>query len=274
MSHIDSFGPEAVEIAPGLTIGAGHPLVLIAGPCVVESEGLLFEVADRLSTLAARLDVPIVLKASYEKDNRSAPEAFRGPGLDAGLAALQSAGRRSGLPLTTDVHRVEDIGAVAEVVDLLQIPALLCRQTSLLEAAGRSGRVVNVKKGQWLTPPGMAGAVAKLRGVGARGVLLTERGSAYGERLVCDPTAIPALARHGCPVVFDAGHGANARTEIGTLARAAIAAGADALFVECHPRPAEALCDGGRMLSLDELERDLPGLLRLAELVRAEAGWR
>lgn len=269
MSHSAPSGP--VEIAPGVSIGAGRPLVLIAGPCVVESEALLAEVAERLARLAARLRVPVVLKASYEKDNRSEPSAFRGPGLEAGLHALERVGRQSGLPLTTDVHRVEDIAAAAEVVDLLQIPALLCRQTSLLEAAGRSGRVVNVKKGQWLSPSGMAGAVAKLRGVGARGVLLTERGSAFGERLVCDPTAIPALARYGCPVVFDAGHGANAREEIATLARAGIATGADALFVECHPRPAEALCDGARMLSLDELERDLPGLLRLAELVRARA---
>ncbi len=256
----------------GIPIGGSAPLVLVAGPCVIEAEETTRRTAGVLVELCGRLGLPLIFKSSYEKDNRSEAGAFRGPGLDAGLTILARLRRELGLLVTTDVHRVADVPAVAQAVDLLQIPALLCRQTSLLEAAAASGRPVNVKKGQFLGADAMAGAVAKLRNAGASAVLLTERGSCFGpERLVCDFTSLPVLAGHGCPVLVDAGHASNRREEIPLLARCGVAAGADGLFLECHPDPTAAACDGGRMLSLAELASLLERLLPLAEAVRETA---
>ena len=248
-----------------ITVGEGSPLLLVSGPCVLESEELALRTAEGLVRLARQHEWPLVFKSSYRKDNRSEPEAYRGPGLEPGLRILQRVRAELGVAVTTDVHRAEDVPAVAEVADLLQVPALLCRQTALLEAAGRSGRPVNVKKGQFMSPQAMQGAVAKLRAVSAPAVMLTERGSCFGyDRLVCDFTSVPALQALGCPVLGDAGHAAPGRSQIGLLAKCGVAAGADGLFLECHPEPARALCDGERMLSLEELSSLLTEVTRLA----------
>lgn len=252
-----------------ITIGAGQPLCVIGGPDVIEDMRTLEQIAETLCDLTARLGLTYIFKASYEKDNRSSADSYRGPGLDGGLQQLGEIQRELGVPLLTDVHRPADVAAVAKCVDAIQVPALLCRQTSLLEAVGASGRPVNLKKGQFMHPAAMGGAIDKVRSAGGRDVLLTERGSCFGyERMVSDMTAVMRMRALGCPVVFDAGHAANGRDEIATLAKSGIAAGADALFVECHPAPQRALCDGSRMLDLDELDQLLPLLLRLARAVR------
>ena len=282
---------DTVSVRVGsVAVGHGHPLALIAGPCVVEDPETMDRTAEALVEACRLAGVGLIFKSSYEKDNRTEASAFRGPGLEAGLELLAGLGRRFGLPLTSDVHRVGDIAAAASVLDLIQIPALLCRQTSLLEAAGRAGRPVNIKKGQFLAPEAMAGAVDKVRQgramagaadkVGPDGaedradgaaVLLTERGSCFGHGgLVCDLTSLSVLRGLGCPTVVDAGHAANRRADIPLLARAGVAAGADALFLEVHPDPERARCDGSRMLSLKELGALLPGLARLARAVREE----
>jgi 2-dehydro-3-deoxyphosphooctonate aldolase (KDO 8-P synthase) len=262
-----------------IEIGEGRDLVLIAGPCVVESERVMRDAARALVEIAGEVGVPVVFKSSTEKDNRGQASAYRGPGLEPGLTLLSQIRAEFGLPLLSDVHRAEDVPAAARVLDALQVPAFLCRQTSLLEAAGRSGRPVNLKKGQFMSPRAMAGSVEKVRraaaAAGASGpsgsfdVLLTERGSTFGyDRLVSDLTTVPAMQALGCPVVFDAGHASNVPEEIPTLARAGVAAGADALFVECHPDPSSALCDGPRMLSLAGLRDLLAAVLPIARAVR------
>jgi 2-dehydro-3-deoxyphosphooctonate aldolase (KDO 8-P synthase) len=252
-----------------LQVGEDSPLLLVSGPCVLESEELALRTAEQLAGLARRHHFTFLFKSSYEKDNRERPDSYRGPGLERGLAALRRVRRELGIPVTTDVHRAEDVDAVAAEVELLQIPALLCRQTSLLEAAGRSGVPVNIKKGQFMSPAMMAGAVAKVREAGGSAVLLTERGTSFGyDRLICDFTSLPALQALGCPVLFDAGHAAPSRAQIGLLARCGVAAGADGLFLECHPEPARALCDGERMLSLPELSEVLAVVARLADGLR------
>lgn len=250
-------------------VGGDSPLLLVSGPCVLESEELALRAAEELGALARRHRLNFVFKSSYEKDNREKPGSYRGPGLERGIYALRRVRRELGVPVTTDVHRAEDVAVVAAEVDLLQIPALLCRQTSLLEAAGRSGVAVNIKKGQFMSPAKMAGAVAKVREAGGSAVLLTERGSCFGyDRLVCDFTSLPALQALGCPVLVDAGHAAPSRAQIGLLARCGVAAGADGLFLECHPEPSRALCDGERMLSFAELSQVLATAARLAEGLR------
>jgi 2-dehydro-3-deoxyphosphooctonate aldolase (KDO 8-P synthase) len=251
---------------------------LIAGPCVAESRPLCLKVARELARLGRRLRLPVVFKASYDKANRSSHRSARGPGLAAGLEVLRAVKEETGLPVLTDVHLPSEADEAARVADVLQVPAFLCRQTDLLAAAAATGRWVNVKKGQFLAPEDMGNVVAKLRHAGARGrILLTERGTSFGyHNLVVDFRGIPALRALGCPVVFDATHsvqrpggmgdrsGGDARF-VPTLARAAVAAGCDGLFVETHPDPARALSDGPNMVRL----RDLPRLL--AEVLRIRA---
>ena len=241
---------------------------LIAGPCVVEDDRLNLRVGERLAELAARLGIPVTYKASYDKANRSRLGAARGPGLEEGLAALARVRAQTGLPILTDVHECAQVAAAAEVADVLQVPAFLCRQTDLLVAVGRAGRAVNVKKGQWMSPEGMAGAVEKVRGGGATAVAVTERGSFFGYGdLVVDMRSFQRLRDAcGAPVVFDGTHsvqqpgqgadGASGglREYIPPLLYAAAAAGADGFFLETHPDPAHAPSDGPNMVRLDDLE--------------------
>jgi 2-dehydro-3-deoxyphosphooctonate aldolase (KDO 8-P synthase) len=255
---------EIVSIGP-VRCGRGLPLVWIAGPCVIESEELTLSIAERLRGISDRLGVPVIFKASFDKANRSSGKTFRGPGLEEGLKTLERVRRQTGLPVTTDVHEERQVVPAAEVVDLLQIPAFLARQTDLLQAAGRTGRAVNVKKGQFMAPWDMKNVVAKLAEVGNTQVLLTERGTTFGYgQLVNDMRAIPWMQDLGRPVIFDATHsvqkpgGAGDRSGgdrrmIPYLARAGVAAGCDGVFLETHPRPDEALSDGPNTLALDDL---------------------
>ena len=249
--------------------GPGHPLLWIAGPCVVESHDLTLHIADVLAELADRWRLPLIFKASFDKANRSSGKSFRGPGLEGGLHTLRAVKERTGLPVTTDIHEAAQAAAVAEVCDLIQVPAFLCRQTDLLQAAGRTGRAVNVKKGQFMAPAEMGNVVTKMAEVGNRRLLLTERGTTFGYgNLVNDFRAIPWMHDLGCPVIFDATHSVQKpggqgdrsggdRRMIPYLARAAVACGCDGIFLETHPRPDEALSDGPNMLAL----HDLPGLI-------------
>jgi 2-dehydro-3-deoxyphosphooctonate aldolase (KDO 8-P synthase) len=258
-------------------IGTGRPLAWIAGPCVIESRDFTLGVADRLRQTADRLALPLIFKASFDKANRTSIKSFRGPGLEEGLKTLEAVRRRTGLPVTTDVHEVSQVEAAAEVCELLQIPAFLARQTDLLLAVGRTGRAVNVKKGQFMAPWDMKHVVDKLAEVGNRQVLLTERGASFGYgQLVSDLRSIPWMQDLGCPVVFDATHSVQSpgsrgdstggdRRMIPFLARAAVAAGCDAVFMETHPRPDEALSDGPNSIPLDEF----PALVETCLRIRA-----
>jgi 2-dehydro-3-deoxyphosphooctonate aldolase (KDO 8-P synthase) len=270
--------PNPVTIGP-VRFGRGQRLALICGPCVMEPNDLTRVIAGRLVEICGRLDVPLVFKASFDKANRTSKSSFRGPGMEAGLRTFARVKAETGLPVTTDVHESHQAAPIAEVVDLLQIPAFLARQTDLLEAAAATGRPLNVKKGQFLAPWDMANVVQKVTSIGRAGLLLTERGTTFGYgRLVNDFRAIPQMQATGAPVVFDATHsvqlpGAGAggtatsgeREMVPYLAKAAVAAGADALFLEVHPRPEEALSDGPNALRLDDLE----GLLRVCLRIRA-----
>ena len=267
-----------------ITIGGGAPLALIAGPCVIESREAALRHAERLRDMAAAEGLPLIYKSSFDKANRTALASFRGVGLEDGLRVLADVRRETGLPVLTDVHEREQIAPVAAVVDVLQTPAFLCRQTDFIVAVAGAGRPVNLKKGQFLSPWEMQRVVEKARSTGNADLLVTERGFAFGyNNLVSDMRALPVLAESGCPVVFDATHsvqqpGARGsssggdRAMVATLARAAVAAGADAVFLEVHEDPERALSDGATSLRLD----DLPGLLRqlgaLARVLRAEGG--
>jgi len=234
-------------------IGAGEPLVLFAGPCVIESEAHAMRTAEHLVKIAAAAKIPFVFKASYDKANRSSISSYRGPGLEAGLAVLRKIKDRLGVPLLTDIHEPEQAAAAAEVCDVLQVPAFLSRQTDLLVAAGRTGRVVNLKKGQFLSPWEMANAVRKVESTGNKKIILTERGASFGyHNLVVDMRSFSIMAKTGYPVVFDVthsvqlpggqGHASGGQPEfIEPLARAGCAAGVDAIFLEVHDRPARSL---------------------------------
>ena len=242
---------------------------------MIESESLCLDIARELQRVCRRLEIHFVFKASYDKANRSAADSPRGPGLEAGLAVLERVRTDLGVPVTTDVHTEAQAVAAGRVVDLVQIPAFLCRQTDLLRAAAGTGKIVNVKKGQFLAPEDMAQVVRKVRGFGGRRLLLTERGSSFGyHNLVADMRSIPILQRTGCPVIFDATHsvqlpGAGGDRSGGqrefapVLAAAAVAAGADGLFFETHPEPDRALSDGPNMIPLDQMPRLLRRLRRI-----------
>lgn len=275
------------EIAPvsvgEVRIGPGHPLTIIAGPCVLETVEAATEIALRLREASERLGLQLIFKASFDKANRTSRTSFRGPGIEQGLEMLGEVARRSGLPVTTDVHLPAQAAAVATVCDLLQIPAFLARQTDLLLAAAETNRPVNVKKGQFMAPEDMRYVVDKLRGGGAAGVMLCERGTFFGYgRLVNDMTALPAMRALGVPVVFDATHsvqrpgglegatGGN-REMVPPLARAAVAIGVDAVFLETHPDPDRSPSDGPNMVPLHAIPILLEQLARVREAV-AEAG--
>lgn len=264
------------------TCGPGQPLLWILGPCVIESHDLTLRIAETLAQLAERLKLPVVFKASFDKANRTSGKSFRGPGLSAGLKTLAAVKERFGLPLTTDVHEVHQVGPVAEVCDLLQVPAFLARQTDLILAAGRAGAAVNVKKGQFMAPWDMKHVVAKMEEAGNRRLLLTERGSTFGyNALVSDMRSIPWMQDLGRPVIFDATHSVQMpggagdksggdRRMVPYLARAATAAGCDGLFLETHPRPDEALSDGPNAIALDDLPALVETCLRLRQALQPQ----
>jgi 2-dehydro-3-deoxyphosphooctonate aldolase (KDO 8-P synthase) len=257
-----------------ITVGGDAPFILIAGPCVIEDEAATMAIAGQLKAMAEDACVPLIFKASYDKANRTSIHSFRGPGLERGLEILARVKEEYNLPLLTDVHTTEDVAAVARVVDVIQIPAFLCRQTDLLVEAAReaakAGSVVNIKKGQFLAPWDMKPLVEKARSAGNGDILLTERGATFGyNNLVVDFRSIPVMRETGCPVIFDATHSVQLpggrgdssggeREMAPCLARAAVAVGVDGLFLEVHPDPDKALSDGANSLSLDMV----PGLLR------------
>jgi 2-dehydro-3-deoxyphosphooctonate aldolase (KDO 8-P synthase) len=265
------------------TIGENHVLFLIAGPCVIEAEELMFDTARKLKEITAGLSIPLIFKSSYDKANRSSAGTFRGPGLTEGLKMLAKIKKEFDLPILSDVHTAEEAEAAAEVLDILQIPAFLCRQTDLLIAAAKTGRVVNVKKGQFMAPWEMENAVEKIESAGNCKIILTERGASFGyNNLVSDMRSIPIMQRFGYPVVFDATHsvqlpGAAGKSSSGQrefvapLARAAVAAGCDGLFMEVHPDPDRAPSDGPNMVPL----KDLLGLLTQVKRIHdvLETGW-
>jgi 2-dehydro-3-deoxyphosphooctonate aldolase (KDO 8-P synthase) len=260
----------------GIRIGKGNPLVLISGPCVLEGEAITIEIAKRLKELCESLKIPLIFKASYEKDNRGSEKSYKGPGVEEGLRVLSKIREEMGIPVLSDVHRTEDVDRAKEVLDIIQIPAFLCQQTSLLLKVGEAGKVVNIKKGQFVAPENMAGAVKKIYSTGNRQVLLTERGTCFGyNKLVSDFCSIPILQEIGCPVIFDATHvvrnygipsedpKGGSPQYVPHLSRAAVAVGCNGLFLETHTRPSQALCDASSMIPLSEME----GLLRQTKAI-------
>jgi len=270
-----------VQIGP-LSVGGGHPLVFIAGPCVIESTQHAIDLALAIRDIGRRCAAPVVFKASYDKANRTSRESFRGPGIDEGLKTLADVRARSGLPVLTDIHEPSHAAPAAAVVDILQIPAFLSRQTDLLVAAARTGKPVNIKKGQFLAPADMRHAIAKVTAEGNRSVLITERGTSFGYHdLVVDMRGLPMLKEFGYPVVFDVTHslqlpggGQGVTTGLAQyiepLASAGVAAGADAVFMEVHDEPAHARSDAGNALRLDRLEALILKLKRIAAIVRED----
>ena len=258
----------------------GDKLTILAGPCVIESQGIIDDVAKTLKEITTKLGINYVFKASFDKANRSSIESFRGPGIDKGLSMLQSVKDKYNVPVVTDIHTPEQAEIVAEVADILQIPAFLCRQTDLLVAAAKTGKIVNIKKGQFLSPEQMGSLVKKVESVGNYNILLTDRGTSFGyNNLVVDFRSVPIMHKFGYPVVFDATHsvqlpGANGncsggdRTFVPPLAKAAMGAGADVLFFEVHPDPDKALSDGPNMVPLSQAEGLFKVCRDIFELVR------
>lgn len=279
--------PHSVRVG-GITIGGGAPLVLIGGPCAIENEEHAVMVAQRLKAITTVAGLPFIYKSSYDKANRSSINSYRGPGLKEGLRILRRVKEATGLPVLSDVHDVAEVGPAAEVLDVLQVPAFLCRQTDLLLACGRTGKPVNVKKGQFVAPRDMGNAVEKILSTGNTGITLTERGTSFGyNNLVVDYRGLAIMRELGYPVVFDATHSVQLPGGLGNrsggerqyvplLARAAVAVGVDALFMEMHEDPdrtlpdGRPLSDGPNMLRLD----DLPRLLGEIQAIRAGLGGR
>jgi 2-dehydro-3-deoxyphosphooctonate aldolase (KDO 8-P synthase) len=267
-----------------LTLKANGPLFLISGPCVIEDEETTLKAAEFLEGLARKLEMPVIFKSSYDKANRTSVESFRGPGLNEGLAVLTKVKNTTGLPILSDVHQVSEIEKAAEVLDVIQIPAFLSRQTDLILEAARTRRAVNIKKGQFLSPWDMEQAILKAQAVGNHNILLTERGSFFGyHNLVADMRSIAIMKRFGYPVVFDATHSVQLpggrgessggqREFVAPLARAAIAAGADGIFLEIHPDPDSALCDGPNSLPFEQVEPLLVTLTELHQVVANREG--
>lgn len=260
-----------------IRIGKGHDLAIISGPCVIDSREMIMTAARRLTELSQKTGMPLIFKSSYEKDNRGTEKNWTGPMANEGLKILAEVRKEFGIPVLTDIHRHEDVDMVAEVVDVLQIPAYLCQQTSLVVKCGQTGRPVNIKKGQFNAPENMGGAVSKMHSTGNKNVLLTERGACFGyNRLVADMRSIPVMQELGAPVCFDATHvvrlyGISSSDPAGGeprfvphLTMAAVAAGADALFIESHPNPITAKCDAASQLDMNYWEP----LIRMAQAVR------
>jgi 2-dehydro-3-deoxyphosphooctonate aldolase (KDO 8-P synthase) len=265
-----------------IKVGAGHPLLLIAGPCVLESEALAREVAAALKEIAERFSVSLVFKSSFDKANRTSLDSFRGPGLEDGLKILADIRQDYQVPVVSDIHESHQVAAASDVLDMLQIPAFLCRQTDLLVAAAKTNKAINLKKGQFVSPWDMENAVNKIKASGNTNLLLCERGFSLGyNNLVVDMRSLPVMRSLGCPVIFDATHsvqlpgGAGGssggqREFVPPLARAAVAAGLDGIFMEVHPQPEKALCDGPNSMPLDQVESLLKTLLKIHAVVSEE----
>lgn len=266
---------------PPIVVGTDQPLLLIGGPCALESEDLARTVAEKMVEVCSRLGISYVFKASFDKANRTSLSSYRGPGLEEGLKTLAKIREELNVPVISDIHEPSQVNAAAEVLDIIQIPAFLCRQTDLLVAAAKSGKPVNVKKGQFVSPWDMKNAVDKLRGAGGTKTMLVERGASFGyNNLVVDMRSLPVMRSLGCPVIFDATHsvqlpggagGASSgqREFIEPLTKAAVAAGIDGLFMEMHPDPDKALCDGPNSIPLDEVEALLARLVRIREAAQS-----
>jgi 2-dehydro-3-deoxyphosphooctonate aldolase (KDO 8-P synthase) len=270
-------------IIGNIALGGSNPLFLIAGPCVIENEDITFYTAQRLKEICGELRIPFIFKSSYDKANRTSLNSFRGPGMDRGLRILSDVKSRFQLPVLSDIHSVDEVKPVAELIDVLQIPAFLCRQTDLILAASKTGKAVNVKKGQFLAPWDMKNTIDKFTSTGNKNIFITERGTSFGyNNLVVDIRSFPVLQSFGYPVVFDVTHSlqlpggqgncsGGQREFAEPLARAAVAAGVDGLFMEVHPEPDKALCDGPNMIPLDELPQILKVLKGIRELIAAQA---
>lgn len=265
-----------------IRVGQGHGLAVISGPCVIDSKELVMRTARELVEITQRVGMPLIFKSSYEKDNRGSEKNWTGPMATEGLKILAEVRKEFGIPVLTDIHRIEDVDMVAEHVDVLQIPAYMCQQTSLVVACGKTGRPINVKKGQFLAPENMAGAVSKIHSTGNKNVLLTERGACFGyNRLVADMRSIPVMQELGAPACFDATHvirlyGISSADPAGGeprfvphLTLAAVAAGADALFLETHPNPMEAKCDAASQLNLKHYENLLKLSIEVRKAIRS-----
>ena len=264
---------------PPIVVGSDQPLLLIGGPCALESEDLAREVAETMIEICGRHGISYVFKASFDKANRTSLSSYRGPGLEKGLLTLAKLRKELQLPVISDIHDVSQVEAAAEVLDIIQIPAFLCRQTDLLTAATLTGKTISVKKGQFVSPWDMKNVVEKMRGVGGGGIMLVERGASFGyNNLVVDIRSLPIMRSLGCPVIFDATHSVQLpggsggvsggqREFIEPLTMAATAAGIDGLFMEIHPDPDKALCDGPNSIPLDDVERLLTKIVRIREAV-------
>ena len=269
--------PHIVDLG-AFKVGGVHPHFLIAGPCVIENEKVVLDTATKLAAITRELGIPYIFKSSYDKANRSSITSFRGLGMKEGLAILKKVKEDIGVPVLTDIHNMHEVPLVAEIVDVLQIPAFLCRQTDLLVEAAKTGRVVNVKKGQFLSPWEMGNVVKKLEESGTKKILLTERGTTFGyNNLVVDMRSFPIMGEFGYPVVFDATHSvqlpggggthsSGQRQYIAPLARSAAAAGCDGFFMEVHPTPETALSDGPNMVHLKDVKELLEQILRICHV--------
>ncbi|MDQ7788327.1 MAG: 3-deoxy-8-phosphooctulonate synthase [Thermodesulfovibrionales bacterium] len=266
-----------------IKLGGNNPLFLIAGPCVLENEEILFQTADGLQRICNTLGFPLLFKSSYDKANRTSVSSFRGPGIEKGLKMLSEVRSRFGIPIISDVHSVEEVQAAAKVLDVIQIPAFLCRQTDLILAAANTGKPVNIKKGQFLAPWDIRNIIEKFIATGNHNVFITERGTSFGyNNLIVDFRVFPVIRSSGYPVIFDVTHSLQLPGGMGTssggqrefaepLARAAVAVGVDGLFLEVHPDPDKALCDGPNMIRLDDLEEMLSHIKIIHDAVRSFA---
>jgi 2-dehydro-3-deoxyphosphooctonate aldolase (KDO 8-P synthase) len=264
----------------GVSIGGGAPPLIIAGPCVIEDEETTFQTARRLKEICAGAGLSMVFKSSYDKANRTSVSTFRGPGMEQGLRTLADIKSKLGLPVLSDVHSVQEVGPASEVLDVLQIPAFLSRQTDLILEASRTGKPVNIKKGQFLAPWDVENIIEKARSTGNEDIIISERGTSFGyNNLVVDFRGIPIMRSFGCPVVFDVTHSlqlpggkksssGGQREFAAPLMRAAAAVGVDGLFMEVHPEPERALCDGPNMIPLDQVEALLTTVRKIHELLK------
>jgi 2-dehydro-3-deoxyphosphooctonate aldolase (KDO 8-P synthase) len=267
----------------GTKLGGNNPLLIIAGPCAIESQDVVFYTAEKLKEMCAALNLSLLFKSSYDKANRTSLSSFRGPGLEKGLRILSDMRNKFDIPVISDVHSVEEVTAAADTLDAMQIPAFLCRQTDLVLAASKTGKPVNIKKGQFLAPWDVKNIIDKFISTGNQNLFITERGTSFGyNNLIVDFRGIPIMRSFGYPVIFDITHSlqlpggmgqssGGQREFAGPLTRAAVAVGVDGLFLEVHPEPEKALCDGPNMIRLDEVEKLLRTVKALDELVKSAA---